>query len=110
MKNVVWNDKAKDFLRGLNPELKKEFGSLILLLQLGRVLSPPLSKALKIVHKSAFELRVKDSSGQYRIIYVLVQKDQILIPHGFKKKTQKTPQKEITVAQKRLKELINETK
>ena len=37
-------------------------------------------------------------------------KDGILILSGFMKKTQKTPQQEIELAQKRLKELLNEKK
>ncbi len=51
----------------------------------------------------AHELRIKDKKGAYRVIYVLNIQDQILIPHAFKKKTQKTPQKEIEVSIKRLK-------
>lgn len=110
MKKVAWNPKAKEFVRGLAPEIKQDLGALILLLQRGNVLSPPLSKPLKAIHKNAFELRTKDSSGAYRVIYVLALKDKILIPHAFKKKTQKTPQKEIATAQKRLKELLDENK
>ena len=110
MKEVKWNEKAKDFVRSLTPELKQDFGALLLLVQKGDVLSPPLSKPIKAIHPNAFELRTKDSTGAYRVIYVLAIKDKILIPHAFKKKTQKTPQKEIKTAQARLKELLDENK
>jgi phage-related protein len=38
---------------------------------------------------------VKDRGGIYRVFYVLFDKNQILVPHAFTKKTQNTPQQEI---------------
>jgi len=49
---------------------------------------------------------VKDSSGAYRVFYYLKTQKGILIFHCFKKKTQKTPKKEIELARKRLGELL----
>ena len=79
-------------------------------LQQGMKLGPPQAKVMKQVHSSAFELRVKDSAGIYRVFYVLLDKKNILVPHAFTKKTQKTPQKEIDTAKKRLRSLIDEIK
>ena len=110
MKKVKWNEKAKDFIRALDIETKKEIGSLLLLLQKGRVLGMPQSKPFKTIHKNAYELRVKDKKGVYRVIYVLCIEGVILIPHAFTKKTQKTPKKEIDLSIIRLKELLNEIK
>jgi len=36
-----------------------------------------------------------------RVIYVLPRKECILVPHGFIKKTQKTPERELSVVYKR---------
>jgi predicted XRE-type DNA-binding protein len=47
------------------------------------------------------ELRVKDRSGAYRVFYYTKLADSVLIFHAFAKKTQKTPLKEIALAQKR---------
>ena len=69
----------------------------------------PQSRALKQVANSAFELRVKDKSGVYRVFYVLFDKSRIYVPHAFIKKTQKTPLKEIETAKSRLRRLIDET-
>jgi phage-related protein len=63
---------------------------------------------MKSIHQHAFELRVKDRKGAYRVIYVLSIGDMILIPHAFTKKTQKTPMKEIELSIMRLREMINE--
>jgi len=44
------------------------------------------------------------------VFYVSAEKDKIYIPHAFMKKTQRTPQKEIATAKKRLKRLLYEDK
>ena len=54
------------------------------------------------------ELRLRDRAGIYRVFYYTKLADVILIFHAFAKKTQKTPQHEIVVAQERLKELLHE--
>jgi len=81
-----------------------------MILQSSRTLGEPQSKPMKSVHKNAYELRIKDKKGIYRVIYILNIGNQIYIPHAFTKKTQKTPKKEIDLSIKRLQELINETK
>lgn len=68
----------------------------------------PQSRPMKQVGSSAFELRVKDRDGIYRVFYVLFDKHRILVPHAFTKKTQKTPLREFETAQKRLRKLVNE--
>jgi len=50
-------------------------------------------------------LRVRDSSGMYRVIYVVKKKDAIYLIHGFKKKTQKTAKKNLDLTNKRIKRL-----
>jgi phage-related protein len=110
LKKVKWNEKARDFVRGLDDETKIEIGTLLMMLQQGKSLGVPQSKPMKSIHAKAHELRVKDKKGAYRVIYVLSIQDQILIPHAFTKKTQKTPQKQIELSIKRLKGMLNETK
>jgi phage-related protein len=108
MKEIKWNLKARYFVKSLDEEVRREIGTLLMMLQMGCNLGEPQSKPMKIIHKSAFELGVKDKKGAYRIIYVLNIGDKILIPHAFTKKTQKTPLKEIELSIKRIQELINE--
>ena len=54
------------------------------------------------------ELRIRDRSGIYRVFYYTKLADSVLIFHAFAKKTQKTAQHEIVLAQARLKELLDE--
>ena len=53
-----------------------------------------------------WEIKIKAPSGGYRFLYGMVSKEDLIILHGFKKKTQKTPLKEIRIALKRLKEYL----
>jgi phage-related protein len=108
VKEVKWNPKAREFVRSLDEETKREIGTLLMLIQSGQILGEPQSKPMKSIHKNAHELRIKDRKGAYRVIYILNIGDKILIPHAFTKKTQKTPIKEIELSVKRIQELLNE--
>jgi phage-related protein len=54
----------------------------------------------------ASELRVRDASGIYRAFYLVKRVDSILVFHAFVKKTQSTPEHELTIGKKRLKEML----
>lgn len=56
----------------------------------------------------SYELRIKGKDAIFRIFYYVKSEKGILIFHAFKKKTQKTPFLEITLAKKRLKEMLDE--
>jgi phage-related protein len=103
-KDLIWNKHAKIFVQKLNTQTKKEIGTLLRVLQLRTSLGEPQSKPIKTIHKKAFELRIKDKSGIYRVIYILIDKNTIFIPHAYTKKTAKTPKHEISIAKKRTRE------
>lgn len=70
------------------------------LAELGYEAKMPLVK--KIVNTPLWELRLKDSTGQYRIFYFAQEADVYILLHAFKKKTEKTPQQDIDLALSRL--------
>jgi phage-related protein len=55
-----------------------------------------------------FELRIKAAEGIARVFYCTIAGRRIVILHQFVKKTDKTPAKELQVARRRMKEIINE--
>lgn len=55
-----------------------------------------------------FELRIKSVEGIARVFYCTVVGKRIVFLHQFVKKTDKTPAKELQIARRRLKEVINE--
>ncbi len=75
-----------------------EFGS-----NLGLPHTKPMGKGL-------FELRVKSTEGIARVFFCTKVGKKIIVLHSFIKKSQKTPKREIKIAQNRMKEVIkNET-
>ncbi len=49
------------------------------------------------------EIRVREASGAFRVLYLATLPDRVLVLHAFEKRTQQTPQKDIELATKRLK-------
>lgn len=87
-------------------EIREDFADAIARLERGHMLSMPLSRPMPSIGKSVHELRFKDRSGIYRVIYFIVENEHIWLIHAFKKKTQTTSQHDIDVAKERLKRVI----
>lgn len=49
------------------------------------------------------EIRIREASGAFRIIYLATFEDRVLVLHAFQKKTQATSKKDLDVAVQRLK-------
>lgn len=105
---AVFHPKARDAIREFPEDVRRELGKAIFDLQKGYKLSMPLSRPMSSVAAGTEELRVKDRSGAYRVFYYTRLADSVFIFHAFVKKTQKTPRQEIALAQKRLKEMLDE--
>jgi len=56
------------------------------------------------------EIRIKDPTGLYRVIYVAKFGEAIYVLHAFEKKTQKTSKTDIALARARFKALVEERK
>ncbi|MET0004562.1 MAG: type II toxin-antitoxin system RelE/ParE family toxin [Candidatus Thiodiazotropha sp.] len=56
------------------------------------------------IGKGVKEIRVKDTTGAYRVIYIAKLEDAIHVLHAFRKKTQKTRKADIDLAKKTIKE------
>ena len=57
---------------------------------------------VKPLEDKLYEIRVRVDRNAYRIIYFLHTGQQFILLHGFQKKTQKTPTKELKLAKKYL--------
>jgi phage-related protein len=55
-----------------------------------------------------WEVKVRAPTGGYRFFYVLLASDHMRVLHSYKKQGQKAPPKELAVARKRLKEVLDE--
>lgn len=91
-----------DFIESLSKRQKaKIFRIFMTLEQYGLVSISPHIK--KLSGTPLWEIRVLGQDN-IRILYVTVEQNSIFVLHGFIKKKQKTPQKEIHIALKRHKE------
>ena len=60
----------------------------------------------KQIKKKLWEMKISTpTSGGIRLFYATISQNKLLILHGFKKKSQKIPLKQLKLAEKRLKEL-----
>ena len=89
---------VNDYLDSLSEKLNaKTLKTIDLLEKNGQMLRKPYSEYLE---DGIFELRTKQSSNITRILYFFVIGNKAILTHGFTKKTQKTPKKEIELAKK----------
>jgi len=75
-----------------------------------RGLEPFDWKPMSSVGAGVREIRVRDESGAYRVLYVSKLEDAVYVLHCFQKKTQETPKRDIDLAEKRYRELTKERK
>lgn len=54
------------------------------------------------------EIRIRDASGAFRVIYIAKLESAIYVLHCFQKKTQKTSRVDIDLATRRMKDLMKE--
>ena len=103
MKALCFEGSSLNDLKAFPTDAKREAG-----FQLDRVqhgLDPVDWKPMKSIGAGVREIRIRCSDGTYRVIYTLNIGNAVHVLHAFQKKTQKTPQKDIELAKKRLKEI-----
>ena len=102
--NASGNEPVRDWLKNLSKEDKQIIGVDIQTIEFGWPIGMPTCKALG---GGLYEVRSSLSSSKIcRIIFCMNGNEMVLL-HGFIKKTQKIPDNEIETARKRLKEIKN---
>jgi phage-related protein len=108
VKAAIFHPAAREEIRSFPAEVRKELGKAIFDLQKGESLSMPLSRVMPSLAVGASELRIRDRAGIYRVFYVTKAARGILVFHAFAKKSRVTPEHELALGKKRLKELLDE--
>lgn len=106
MKMIEFCGASLDDLRGFPNSAMREAGYQLDKVQNG--LSPDDAKAMPSIGAGVVELRIWDEAGTFRVVYVTKLADTIYVLHCFQKKTQQTAKRDIALAQKRFKELLQE--
>lgn len=96
-----------DFFEQLNPDTRRKFNwTLLLIATLDRV----PSKFFRHIEGTTgiYEIRVEVGSNIYRVFSFFDKGQLVILVNGFHKKTQKTPKKEIELAEKLKKQYFDE--
>ena len=83
-------------------DVRRDVGAELFAVQIG--IEPADWKSMRTVGPGVKEIRVRDESGAYRVIYLATLADRVLVLHAFQKKTEQTARKDIDLATKRLRE------
>lgn len=102
-KELHWVGTSLKDLKGFPTSVKQMAGYQIRRVQGG--LAPSDWKPMSTVGTGVKEIRIKEDRNAYRVFYYVETKTGIYILHAFQKKTQKTEQKDITLAKRRYKEV-----
>jgi phage-related protein len=93
-------------LRRFSEGARREAGQRLFQVQMGE--TPDDWKPMESVGPGVREIRIRDESGIYRVMYVAKFSDAIYVLHCFQKKTQKTAPGDLELAKRRYKELVRE--
>jgi phage-related protein len=103
MKPIVFLGDALERMRDFSIPVRREAGFQLDKVQRGLV--PDDFKSMPAIGKGVHEIRIRDTSGIYRVVYVARFQDVIYVLHAFKKKTQRTSKIDIELAKSRFTEL-----
>ncbi|BAT57880.1 hypothetical protein GJW-30_1_00390 [Variibacter gotjawalensis] len=96
MKPVEFLGDALQSLKAFPVSVQKATGVELHKIQLG--LEPSDWKPMPSIGAGVRELRIRDRSGAYRVVYVAQVRDAIVVLHAFQKKTQRATKRDIEIA------------
>ena len=100
MKKISFLGDSLARLRDFPDDARSEAGHQLNEVQNG--LDPDDWKPMKTIGPGVREIRIREESGAFRVIYLATLADAVLVLHAFQKKTQATPKKDIDLAASRL--------
>ena len=98
-----YNRQVAKFVEGLPSGIFGSYAAIVEMLEKeGPVLGMPHVRSMG---GGLYEIRAKGREGIARIFYCFIRDGQLIILHGFIKKTEQTPHYELELARRRLKEV-----
>lgn len=94
-------EPVRDWLKAMTPKSRKTIGEDIMTLQFGWPVGMPLARKMA---DDLWELRSSIPSGIARTFFTIYESNIVLL-HGFVKKSRKTPGNELSTAKRRLTKL-----
>lgn len=106
MKPVRFVGDALAELRAFPQAARQDAGYELHRIQTGE--QPADFKPMPTIGRGVEELRVRDATGAYRVIYTARLADAVYVLHAFRKKTQRTATTNIELARQRFKQILRE--
>lgn len=94
-------EPVRDWLKDLEAQDRRTIGEEIKTVQIGWPLGMPL---VRKISKDLWEIRISLHKRIARVLFTIVGKEIVLL-HGFIKKSQATPKDDLDVAKKRLQQV-----
>jgi phage-related protein len=104
MKAIKFIGPSLDSLREFPNDARREAGYQLDKVQHG--MEPADWKPMVSIGEGVKEIRIRDETGAFRVVYVAKLADAVYVLHCFQKKTQRTSPSDIELARKRYKELM----
>lgn len=95
-------EPLREWLLGLSDEDRRIIGQDIATAEFGWPIGMPTCKAMG---GGLFEIRSNLTGGRIARVLFCIEGEQMVLLHGFIKKSQKTPKPDLTLATKRIKEV-----
>ncbi|WP_119390481.1 type II toxin-antitoxin system RelE/ParE family toxin [Taklimakanibacter lacteus] len=105
-KDVVFRGSTLDDLRAFPGSARRKAGYQLDHVQNGR--EPDDWRPMNSIGQGVQEIRIKDVTGAFRVIYVAKLADAVHVLHCFQKKTEKTSKVDLELATRRYRELLQE--
>ena len=100
----LFDDRVREEVEALPLDMKARFRRIVELIQ-GYGLEKVREPHVKHLEGALWEMRMKGKDGISRAIYVTATGRRVVVVRVFVKKSQKTPRREIDVAQERAKQV-----
>ncbi|MGA7884595.1 MAG: type II toxin-antitoxin system RelE/ParE family toxin [Acidobacteriaceae bacterium] len=104
MKPVRFLGNSRRVLREFPKSARQEAGYQLERIQMG--LSAEDFKPMPSIGKGVEEMRIREESGAYRVIYTARLTDAVYVIHAFRKKTRATSRRDIEIARERFQQLM----
>ncbi|MFN2358627.1 MAG: type II toxin-antitoxin system RelE/ParE family toxin [Desulfotignum sp.] len=102
MKPVVFKFTAQKDIKAFPEGARRKAGQELMAVQMG--MDPIEWKPMPSIGAGVKELKIHEN-GEFRVVFIAKFPEAVYVLHAFQKKTQKTPKKDIALAQQRLKQL-----
>ena len=100
MKSLLWTGSSKADLLMFPGDARRDAGFQLRRVQRGE--EPSDWKSMSTIGPGVREIRIREESGAFRVIYLESRPEGIYVLHCFKKKSDTTAHQDIELARKRL--------